>query len=272
MKDAHAARTERDGAAYAVRPIIVDAHGVVQSAPAVTIQAIVQQPPSHDWLQVAKDWQSLEAGALAIIAALIGACALYGQTKTNIDLEKARLSRQLRARRAVLPLTLSSLHGWSDACGRSLLRTYHQANGSAVLLANAQNIPRVPPEAVPSLERFVEACDEAGAVSVSNLIGDIQIFEARTQSFGLPSSGIGQRNVLCADIESHLIGIGTIAAQIGTLFDYSRRRSEETKARPNWDEVRSALSLMRCDPLTEPNLFTRIAGRETQGRQPGFLA
>jgi hypothetical protein len=73
-------------------------------------------------------------------------------------------------------------------------------------------------------------------------------------------------------MESHLLGIGAIAAHIGALFDFSRRRSEATPARPTWAQVREALGLMGADDNGQPSLFRRLESRERQGKQPGYLA
>ena len=251
-------------------PVVIDEHGIVQKAGPVTLHAVVDKSPGG-FGQTVKDWQGLEAGGLAIVAAVIGAWALNRQTTQNRTIEINRLKRELRARRSVLPLTLSSLGEWADACGELLLDAYHKAHGTGLARTAVQKMAPLPGEIVIQLERFVEASDDTGAASIANLVGDVQIFVSRMRGAGfLPGIGRG-KNQVPSDLESHLLGIGAIAAHIGALFDYSRRRSETTPAHPTWDEVRTSLKLIGADPAVDPKLFARLDGREKTGRHPGYL-
>lgn len=227
--------------------------------------------PKKDWIEIAQDWQGLEAGALAIIAAIIGLIALNRQTRQNALIEQDRIARQLRARRAVLPLTLSALSDWANSCGLILLDAMKKIASQSVFTSDGE-MPELPGNLVRDLERFVEACDESGAASISNLLGDIQIFDARMRSAGFIASGQKTRHQASSDVESHLIGIATIAAHIASLFEYGRRMSETTIERPTWEDVRTALRLIGADADFQPNLFKRVNGREKVGKKTGYLA
>lgn len=248
----------------------MDEHGHALDAPQLSPRAITDQP-GGGFVHALAEWQGLEAGALAIVAALIGARVLNRQTRQNRSLEEDRRKRRLRALRAVLPLTLSSLAEWADACGSALLDATDRSKGVGLVRSALPSVPAIPAEILPQLEAFVEASDEAGAESVANLLADIQIFSSRMRGAGFLPGSRPPRNQVVSDLESHLLGIGAIAAHIAALFDFSRRRSDATPSHPTWLEVRTALKLIGADPDSHPKLFARLGGRERSGRTPGYL-
>ncbi len=255
---------------HLVAPIVIDQHGNVKSDPPVTIQMVADQPHAGFW-QAAMDWQGLEGGGLAIVAALITGKYIVNQTKKSQTIEDDRVARQLRALRAVLPLALSNLADWADACGDVLLKARSRAGGVGVSKAALGTMPLLSNDILAQLQGFVEAADTKGAESVANLLANIQIFTARMRNAGFLPGGYAAKNQVVNDLDSHLLGIGAIAAHVATLFDYSRRRSEETPALPGWDGVRTSLKLIGADPLTEPSLFQRLDAREARKAGPGYL-
>jgi len=259
--------------APASRPhaIVIDQHGIAQSSVPVEIHAVVEQPSQGFW-QVAKDWQGLEGGVFAVVAAVLGGLFIWRQTLTNKRIETDRLTRQLRARRATLPLTLSVLLDWADECGAVLLRAYQQAEAHAkISTVSLERLPGLPTDAAPTLERFVEAANDDGAAAVANLLRDIQVFWARMLGAGFVDGAKDARSVYAEDLRSHLIGISTIAARVASLFDYSRRRAEVTPADPSWTQVRTALNLMGADKDIQPKLYQLLDEREARGVGPGYV-
>lgn len=206
----------------------------------------------------------------ATVGSLIAGAFVYNQTRHMRKSDTAKRAQKLRAVRAVLPLSLSSLSEWSADCIRELLQLYHQVQpgGAGANLQALNIIPSLPTEVLPRLEQFAQFGNDDAAEAVANMLGNIQIFTARMRN----RAGRHRINILTThEVISHLITIAGVSAHVDALYSYSRRESEETPPHGGWDRVRSALRRAGADQSTEPDLFAAIAHKEGLGKAPTHI-
>lgn len=233
------------------------------------IHVTVVMPTEHHGFLY--DWQTLEGGALALLGAVATVIIIARQIGSTERQERARVARELMAARAVLPLTLSALSEWCEACGRILLADY--GTGKIVISPSGEvrTMPSVPTDAIKGLERLIAVSDCGAADAVANLVGDIQVFVARMQGDGFLDTSYPVPSRLVLDMEGHLIGIAAIAAHVASMFDYGRRRSDQIPAGATWKQVRTTLDLFGADKDRQRKLYAMADAREVAGRRPGYV-
>ena len=90
---------------------------------ALFVRSLSRNPSIEHFVTIAWLWQTLLAGAMALLAALLGGFFIYQQITASSVLERERLRRQLEAGRAALPFLLSALLEYLESCTAILLQT-----------------------------------------------------------------------------------------------------------------------------------------------------
>ena len=203
---------------------------------------------------------------LAIVAAWIGGSFVHNQTKAALRAataserrEKERLDRQHAGARAVLPLGLSAIADYAQACAESL-KPLRAACGSGRLppaMAVAYIPPELDPALIKTLRDVIETAPSGIADSLARLISDIQIYAARLRGIRDQSSKNLSYMVLRVNVDS-LCGVaGVIYARVSDLFPYARLSTEEPpEIFPSGARIFESLRLLGIDEDQDQDVFT----------------
>jgi hypothetical protein len=210
-----------------------------------------------NWL---KDWQTLTAGILAIIAAVIGGLFIWWQTILLKRQEQKRINRKHAAARAVLPLALSALIDYAEDCTASLTPLIHSAGGPPTSPPFVP--PKLDPEVIPRLRDLIESADEIVSGRVFALISDVQILAARLRNLSKPNYILTRLG-----IESHILRAAVIYARGEELLRYARHDTNEVPlAFPSDERLHAALTVMGFDASKHKKLIDR-AKKDAQRSQ-----
>ncbi|WP_157217999.1 hypothetical protein [Flavisphingomonas formosensis] len=228
------------------------------------------------------DFQTLITGLLAVGAALYA--ARFAQKQVNaarLQIEVARdqiaaikdqadreRTARLRAARASLPTTLSSICEFAQEAGEALhaawpaaAKLYPEDHDPNSVQPVTANLPPFPYELLDSLERIVELTDaEDVAERIESILREAQIFSARTRPL---VSGTDINTDLLA---IHIIQAAALYARAESLFTYARRKTPGVNSANLWDRVFAALTLMR---VYEPAILEEAQKQRERGISPG---
>jgi len=175
---------------------------------------------SNNFSQCLYDWQGLEAGALALAAALVGAFVLQRQIRQQRVHRADEISRRHNAARLTLPLALSAISELVqrianqvgdefESFGPDGARTIKAVLDDAVGWDGFEPIA-LPNEVLISLEKFVASLSrEQDIRHVAELVGSIQILLARYNGFDFKQAAAQQ----------NLVGLLLDAAKVRLLND-----------------------------------------------------
>ena len=137
-----------------------------------------------DLIDVLEDWQTLVAGILALIAAIVTVRIMMRQVRIQkSELDTARREseeqrqRRLIACRAVMPADLSSIIQYAQDCAF--------ASGTALQMLRGEeerrafSCPSLPDRVVSNLQQLIEQLDEENANSIADLLSCYQVQHAR---------------------------------------------------------------------------------------------
>jgi hypothetical protein len=214
------------------------------------------------------EWQTLVAGTLAVLAAVVTAWLIKRQITQAHQQEQARLSRQANAARVALPLTLSGISHYAEEAAGALAQLTLQARafaeGDPPLKFES---PRPPSELAPSLERMAGATDDREVVTaIARLLGEIQVLSTRMvfthEQLSDPSGAVARES------EQYLLQAGAVYALAESLFDFARFESETAPPELDWDRVFAAFKIMRLYPEMYPELHRHSQATKDNGHLP----
>lgn len=218
-----------------------------------------------DWVAFADRWQTLIAGGLAILAALIGAGFVYHQTRQARGFERDRLGRRHAAARSTLPLVLSSIMDYARIIGRDLHRLYLAAPGNHVQREAliAWEIPPVPQGETADLADVIDAASNDVADVIADLLGRLQVQAGRLRGLhaDVVAGTAGRRNILKSEIEEYIQDIADIHARCELLLDYARREADTVQPTPLAADKLRALFLMGFQEGAFDNVKATITRR-----------
>lgn len=198
-----------------------------------------------NWLD---HWQTLAAGLIAIVAALIGGAYIQNQ-----DTERYR--RKHAAARAVLPLALDAFSRYAIQIGTVLKDLHRQAVGETVPhTASVRPIPPLPTEAIPVLANLVEICERGQDKLFAAVISQAQVLSARMDTLGrnVHQSGF---TVTVRNLEDYICDAAEIYAKAGALFPYARR---ETECIPLVVTIQEAMQALRILGFRDTTRYGRL--------------
>lgn len=190
-------------------------------------------------------WQTLIAGLLAIVAALIGGRYINRQIQASANIEEDRRKRKFAASRAVLPLTLSSLSEYARRCSAYLKDILATRNGEAIPLQSTPTPPPLLPiTVIEELRSMIEYSDEPIRGALVRLVSKIQEQTARLTVLAnrLRKRPNSEELVTVSNIEEYMLDAAEIYARCAALFSFARAQSEEVPGDPSIADIRSALN------------------------------
>mgnify|MGYP001420596450 CR=1 FL=1 len=212
-------------------------------------QALVPDDPlpfvEKGWLY---DYQTLIAGSLALIAALIAARIAYSQLAEVRRQERRAREGRLRAARATLPTALSTICAYAQETARALwagrpapAKFYPGDYNSMQLTREQIATPPFPAETYNSLERVVEftTCEEV-ASRVESILREAQVLEARVRPLNHGA------DVSLHQLVLYILEAAAIYARAESLFAFARGQADGPTG-DLWERTFAALSIMGVD-------------------------
>jgi hypothetical protein len=228
------------------------------------------------------DFQTLITGLLAVGAAFYA--ARFAQKQVNAANSQIEVAREqiavakaqsdhergarLRAARASLPTTLSSICEFAQEAGKTLhaawpsaAKLYPEDHHSNSVQPVKADLPLFPYELLESLERIVELTDaEDVAERIESILREAQIFSARTRPL------VAGTDINTDLLAIHIIQAAALYARAESLFTYARRKTPGVNSANLWDRVFAALTLMRVD---DPAVLKEAQRQRELGLPPG---
>jgi len=235
----------------------------MEHAPYCRIPADWMADPSQCWY----DWQSLLAGLLAIVAAFVGAMAIYCQTRQSKIQEGARLRRRHNAVRHALPVNLSEILSFLQNVMRDVF-----SNQNMVVMIGGPNIETCGAARTLSdgLTDFIESTDDSRLIEASaSLIRRLQVLESNIitlrQKSGIywqgPSDS-GNAQLRQNELDELIVRAGQAHALTESLFKYALDPKMAPIGNVDWDDVRRAFSLAQIEVIDGSSLAQLITLRE----------
>jgi hypothetical protein len=239
-----------------------------------------------DFSQCLYEWQGLEAGVLALLAAVIGARYLYKQIH-QADLHREdELQRQKLAAIVALPLTLARtsemLQGIADEISLRFERGRDRGSNDDGLVIIHPGVTKFelvdfPDGAVRSFQDFVETLTAPSDVAhVAQLIAAIQILLARIRSFD-PRTANGESSLL-----SLMLDCAWAAHLNDSLYNHARSvgiepfSTMQRDAANDWKNVRAksqSMLFFRPNPDLMMNALNEMVDRYVEsGVSPWITA
>jgi len=216
-----------------------------------------------EWLN---KWQTLISGLAAVAAAGISIRYLSKQIRQTDQHEQARLRRRHAAARATLPLALSQICGYAETAVREMDILRCSLNSETSPPAPGFSRPEPPIELVASLERMIEATDNASVTRVlSDIIIEMQVLAANLVAL---SGEEGRRRSARPNIDAYMVRAAKVYALASSLFPYARGEQDRmAKLDINAEVVRS-LKLMHLNEIDHARAF-ELAQRAPSGTRSG---
>jgi heme exporter protein D len=192
-----------------------------------------------DFSQCLYEWQGLEGGLLALVAAILGAVFLSRQIRQSDRHERERLHREHSAVRATLPLTLSGLveHLRGMLLALNAVKADLREHGST----RAFNPPAVPAQYVVELQSVIASTDQPDVVEpISEIIRQIQTLWARVEVLQNQRDQ-ARRAGLHLNVDDWIIQAAQIHALTESLFDYARAESTQGPKAVSWERAESVI-------------------------------
>lgn len=218
----------------------------------INITAYIGTPPPsvvHGWFY---DYQTIIAGGVALVAALIAAEISRRQLQSSRD-QLVELRRQadqdragrLRATRASLPTVLSAICHYAEQTARALngawpaaARLYPNDSNPFSTYRIAAAIEPFPTETLASLERVVALTDtDEIAERIESIFREAQVLSARTRK--LPFGD----DVSTSMLSGLILQAASMYARAESLLDYARHQTDGVAPEPLWDRVSVALNI-----------------------------
>lgn len=202
-------------------------------------QCVVPTEWFNDFSQCLYEWQGLEGGLFALIAAYLSIRALRRQIEQADRHEMDRLDRQHNAVRATLPLTLSGL---IENC-RTMLVVLNDAKGLELDVEDGPDfhLPPTPSAHISELQDVISSSHSNHLPAyIGKIIQEIQILYDRTAV--LHNKQERRRRIgLKREIDTWIFQAAKIHALVDGLFKYSRYEAPTPPKSVAWQQVESAI-------------------------------
>lgn len=217
------------------------------------------------WL---KDWQTLVAGGLAIVAAFIGGHFIMVQVRLAERQENDRRARAYAAARATMPLALSSISEYALACGRTLRVLHMQAAEETIPHQTAAvQFPTLPVEVISDFQNLIATTvDPAVGEVFARLLASLQVQAARLRSVqsNLAPDAPSAVMVVSAELEDRILDAAGLFARAGALFEFARGLSDVPPLEFKPGDRKLAMHLMGFYDYEQARLY------ETADRRSDF--
>jgi len=178
-------------------------------------------PQPDNWIY---HYQTLLSGTAALLAAVITVGILWLQMRASERAHEEVIQRRFRSAKANLPLSLSDLFDYGEACIKVLSSFTKKSTGSEPIQANVC-APEIPKAALSNLTELIEYSDHSDARYLESLLRFIQVQNSRFRStlrdiHPSDSNGkiVGKHNLRHDVLDAHIL-----LAMAGHIFPFARR-------------------------------------------------
>lgn len=209
---------------------------------------LAQCDAPRDWIadfsQCLYEWQGIEAGILALLAAGIGAYFLWLQVSQSDRIEAERLAREHSAVRATLPLTLSGLCETLREMLIALDATKRENNAAGA--EDRFSPPQNPIEHVQELKAVIASTNDRGVIEpIAEIIREMQLLWARVDF--LRGRERHNRAGLDRELNGHILQAAKTYALIESLFEYARAEAQAGPSHVPWARAESIIFHLRIE-------------------------
>lgn len=219
------------------------------------VRCVAPENWANDFSQCLYEWQGLEGGFLALVAAAVSIFFLRRQIMLSDKHEGQRLQRQQNAARATLPLTLSGL----IESLRSMLLALELARIEVKAKGQADDFepPHTPTEHIAELQAVIATTDKDSVIKpMSQIIREIQTLWSRVGD--LRDQAAQRRRVgLEQNIDEWIVQAAQIHALIESLFDYARAETEDGPSSVSWERAESVIFQLGIESTSLKNAIQR---------------
>lgn len=214
------------------------------------------------WLRYWKDWQTLIAGLIAIIAAFIGGFYINKQIQHTANLERDRNAREYEAVRAMMPIFFDKLIDHVITCGKTLKSLYLMSMvGATPRQTDVPPFPPLPMDVATFLQSVVLRAPAEVRPPVIAILSELQVFHARLSHLGSrivrPSDAM---QIGASEFDEQVMQAVDLHARGLAFLPYARNLSNDL---PNEACARAhymtALSIMGFDHAQFPTLQAKVA-------------
>ena len=208
------------------------------------------------WME---DWQTLVTGTMAVGAAVMTVLVIRKQIVQVYETADEERSRELLAARSMLPVTLSRICWYSEACA-SVLRPKYIADPDEVVEPVAFVAPSLPDDDLANLSRCIRYGDETLQRAVSKLLAQLQIQSSRLRSFAADMRPGGTAHQGGA-VHEFLVDAIELYARASGLFDFARQETNSASESVTLEEMQSAANNLNVRRLGFLNVHLMIERR-----------
>ncbi|MCC6787093.1 MAG: hypothetical protein IT547_04580 [Hyphomonadaceae bacterium] len=214
------------------------------------------------WLRYWRDWQTLIAGLIAIIAAFIGGFYINKQIQQTANLERDRNAREYEAVRAMMPIYFDKLIDHIITCGKTLKSLYlMNLVGATPRQTEAPQFPPLPMDVATFLQSVVLRAPADVRPPVIAILSELQVFHARLSHLGSrivrPSDAM---QIGASEFDEQIMQAVDLHARGLAFLPYARNLSNDL---PNEACARAhymtALGIMGFDHAQFPALNAKVA-------------
>ncbi len=208
------------------------------------------------FLESIKDWQTIIAGIMSIVAAIMTVTVIIYQTRSSVSgireqiaLQKS-LEDEVRKRkqlscRAILPYDLSEIVTFCKSYSEFISQIAADARDGMPKIPPNFNDERIPERVIANMQYAVEHFEADVADACAQILSEYQLFMARMRKSikplvdrrAYPASSLYVEN----QIESALVCIVMMQILCNKLFPFSRRDDETVRKEIIGDEVNNAI-------------------------------
>jgi hypothetical protein len=207
--------------------------------------------------ELAKEWQTLIAGLVALYGGWTTLKASKLQSKTTLEIEEEHRKVEAYAARAVMPLALSELSDYAENCIVVLTIALDEPNTHEARQI-ATGLPPSPTDLVDPFKQAIKLFDDPVRKQLADILSFYQVHEARLRP--LKAGSISSSNFITA-LPQALIDAADLKSKADNLFDWARREEEGDIPRSTAKDIRSAIFVSVPTYQPEDNVLELIEAR-----------
>lgn len=208
-----------------------------------------------------KDWQTLIAGMLALLAAVPTVFMLNEQIQLEQRRAQDAIERKQFAAKSSLPLALVELTKYADLCLKQLASLKENIDCHGVLRQGGDGIsvPKLPLSAVQTVESCLESASASNRDALAGILCHLQIVNSRLEACETDRVTIRVRHNLITFIIDAL----ELRRRVEHVFPYARGESETISTVISADELKTAAFFANLREDDWPGLNSELDRRST---------
>jgi hypothetical protein len=230
---------------------------------AVIVAISVFKTESSSLYKFILDWQTLIAGLVALGGAIMTVHSVRQQISSSEQIDRRRRRAEEYAARALVPLALSALHGYADACLEQL-KTVNFERPLAPIPEFTE--PEIPQTHIELIRDCIKYADRNAAKEMADMLNFLQVQNSRLRNLG-SRIRLGARQIFGAGVRDAYIDSLELYARINRIYDYGRREGEESSGRIRREEMDTAMFGLQLSNLARQEIDKLLDIRFPTSRQ-----